>query len=90
MSLAEVLPIRVIELNTEMPDKPGWRCETEAVRCSRCGKKFRLGWGMAVELQQSTITTAHLKLCEGDSAVTLMKIENLYREGNLFPKDLMA
>jgi hypothetical protein len=88
MSLAEVLPIRVIELNTEMTGIPGWRCETAAVRCSACKKKFRLGWGMAADTEQSAITTAHLKLCEGDSAVTLMKIQDLYKQGKLLLEEL--
>lgn len=76
-------PVRfdVTELNTMSDPSPHYRDETPRERCSRCGHLFLLGRGCNDETQVYAITRKHMELCEGDAAVTLMKVEQAYKAG---------
>lgn len=76
------LKITVIELNTEYTRPRGFMDETERVLCLKCRRVFRLGDGMTRSLANEAIWNAHRDLCEGDAAVTLMKIEQAYKEAH--------
>jgi hypothetical protein len=73
--------VRIIELNTMDNPSPNFRDETARIRCGKCRNLFRLGPGMFWEPLETAITMKHLELCEGDAAVTLMKIEQAYKAG---------
>lgn len=81
----------IIELNTMSDPIPGFRDETQRMRCSKCGHLFLYSFGdteFSPEGQRRgnqirAITDRHMQLCEGDAAVTLMKIEQAYKAGEL-------
>ncbi len=73
--------IEILELNTQADPRPGWRDESPGQRCRACGHVYRLGWGMDEDPKVAAVTRKHMELCEGDAAVTLMKIEQAYKAG---------
>ena len=75
------ISIHVTELNTMSNPKQGWRDETPRIRCSKCGNLFLLGQGMNADPEIMAITRKHRELCEGDAAVTLMRVEQAYKAG---------
>jgi hypothetical protein len=71
----------VVELNT-MDNPTRWfRDETQRMRCTRCGNTFRLGYGMDIDREVEAITEKHVELCEGDAAVTLLKLDAAFKAG---------
>lgn len=76
--------LAVTELNTMSDPVPHYRDETPRIRCSKCGHRFLLGVGMfynPLDAAVEAITNKHMELCEGDAAVTLMKVEQAYKAG---------
>jgi len=71
----------LIDLNTMSDPTPHYRDETPRQRCAKCRHLFRLGYGMNDDPVLYRITKKHMELCEGDAAVTLMKIEQAYKAG---------
>lgn len=78
---SEVIRLDITELNTMSDPKPGWMDETVRIRCPRCGHMFLLGRGMVEDPRIRSVTRQHILLCEGDAAVTLMKVEQAYKAG---------
>jgi hypothetical protein len=78
----DVVRFEITELNTIADDAPRFIDESPRIYCGRCGHWFYLGHGIFCEDPvMAAITYKHLELCEGDQAVTLMKIEQLYKSG---------
>ena len=91
MTPPRVVPFDITELNTMSDPSPHFRDETERLRCSKCGHSFLYSFGMT-ELDAGNrrqgdriraITDAHMRLCEGDAAVALAKVEQAYKAGEL-------
>lgn len=71
--------------------RPAFRDETDRIFCSKCGHWFLMSAGATeVDPEQRrrgdrirAITRAHIEMCGGDAAVTLAKIEQAYKSGEL-------
>jgi hypothetical protein len=81
MSKYNAVKLNIVELNTVDPPTPGFMDETPRVCCSKCGSRLRLGHGMDVDPQVEEISMKHIELCEGDPAVTLLKIDQWWKAG---------
>lgn len=74
------LKIKLLNLNTVHKPIPGFMDETPRAWCSKCKNWLDLGYDMRSDDTLCLIAQTHMELCEGDAAVTLMKIEQLYKE----------
>lgn len=79
MSQCRVVKLHITELNTVDSPIPGFMDETPRIRCPKCGSRLRLGRGMDENPDISEISMKHIELCEGDPAITLLKIDQWRR-----------
>jgi len=73
--------VSIVELNTMSNPVPHYRDESPRVRCGKCGNLFLLGRGITEDRETAAVTRKHLELCEGNAAVTLMKVEQAWKAG---------
>lgn len=69
------MPMEFLELNTMHNPVRGMMDEDEREWCPKCGNCFSLA-----NRKTAAITSMHMKLCEVDAAVALMKVEQQYKE----------
>jgi len=71
--------VPAIELNTMSDPTPHYRDETQRMWCGKCHHRFLFDDRM--QKHSEAITQKHMELCEGDAAVTLVKIDQAFKDG---------
>ena len=65
--------LNIVELNTESKRDPRFRMEFDIRQyCLRCNRLFKM------DADSEAISKLHFDICQGDAAITLMKIGQLY------------